>query len=92
VPPEPSVVAKLAKKYTSSALGDIVVSSGTNPTFDFGGWKSPMASRKNDDGTVSMVTIAPGAIGVPFVVSDKDGKRRLIVRDMQHEYVFTEVP
>src|SRR5205814_1946120 len=39
VPPDAAVISKLAKKYTSSALGDIIV-SGT--TFDFGGWKSPV--------------------------------------------------
>jgi hypothetical protein len=61
-------------------------------TFDFGGWKSPMATRKNDDGTTSLITIAPGITGEPFVVSDRDGVRSLVVRDMQHEYVFTEVP
>jgi CubicO group peptidase (beta-lactamase class C family) len=90
-PPDADVAAKLAKRYTNAALGDIVVSGeGAQRTFDFGGWKSPMASRKNDDGTVSMVTIAPGATGVEFVVADRDGKRALVVRDMQHEYVFAE--
>ena len=90
-PPDGEVAAKLAKKYTNAALGDITVGGdGPQRTFDFGGWKSPMASRKNDDGTVSMVTIAPGATGVEFVIGDRDGKRALVVRDMQHEYVFTE--
>jgi len=90
-PPDGDVTAKLAKRYSNAALGDIVVSGdGPQRTFDFGGWKSPMASRKNDDGTVSMVTIAPGATGVEFVVADRDGKRALVVRDMQHEYVFAE--
>lgn len=58
--------------------------------FGFGGWKSAMATRKNDDGTTSMVTISPGANGIGFVVGTRDGKRVLVVRDMQHEYVFTE--
>jgi CubicO group peptidase (beta-lactamase class C family) len=90
-PPDADVTAKLAKKYSNAALGDIVVGGdGPQRTFDFGGWKSPMASRKNDDGTVSMVTIAPGATGIEFVVGDRDGKRALVVRDMQHEYVFAE--
>jgi hypothetical protein len=89
VPPDPAVVAKLAKRYTNAALGTVAVSSeGGQVVFDFGEWKSPVASRKNDDGTVSMVTIAPGLGGFEFVVSDRDGKPALVVRDMQHEYVF----
>jgi CubicO group peptidase (beta-lactamase class C family) len=91
IPPDASIVAGLAKRYRNAALGDIVVSTeGTTYTFVFGGWKTPVATRKNDDGTVSIVTIAPGVDGAAFVVDKRDGKRALIVRDMQHEYVFTE--
>jgi hypothetical protein len=49
-----------------------------------------MASRKNDDGTQSLFTIAPGSAGFEFVVGEKDGKRTLTTRDAQHEYVFVE--
>jgi CubicO group peptidase (beta-lactamase class C family) len=91
IPPDPAVTAKLAKKYTSDVLGDLIVKSeGASCTFDFGGWKSPVASRKNDDGTVAMVTVAPGIPEFTFVVTDRGGKRALVVRDMQHEYVFVE--
>jgi len=91
IPPDPAVTGKLAKRYTSDVLGDIVVTSaGTTWTFDFGGWKSTVASRKNDDGTVAMVTTSPGADGFTFVVADRGGKKALVVRDMQHEYVFLE--
>jgi len=55
-----------------------------------GEWKSAVASRKNDDGTVSFITIDPTLAGFEFVVADKDGKRQLITRDAQHEYVFVE--
>ena len=86
-----TVVAGLAKRYSNSSVGDIVVTAeGPTCTFHFGGWKSPVATRKNDDGTVSVVTTAPGGDGVPFVVGNRDGKRVLVLRDMQHEYVFTE--
>ena len=50
-----------------------------------------MASRKNDDGTTSFITIDPSSAGFEFVVSDKDGKRQLVTRDAQHEYVFAEL-
>ena len=91
VPADPQLVAKLAKHYTSKELGDIdVLSKDGVTTFDFGEWKSTVASRKNDDGTVSLITIDPTNAGFNFVVGERSGKRVLIIRDGQHEYVFTE--
>ena len=58
-------------------------------TFDFGEWKSAVASRKNDDGSVSFITIDPTNDGFEFVVGERAGKRVLVIRDGQHEYVFT---
>jgi hypothetical protein len=48
-----------------------------------------MASRKNPDGTISFITIAPGVSGGEFVVGFGP-KRTLIIRDAQHEYVLEE--
>ena len=91
VPANPDLVAKLARRYSSPALGDItVVSDAGATTFDFGEWKSKVASRKNDDGTISFITSDPTNSGFEFVVSDRSGKRALVTRDGQHEYVFTE--
>jgi CubicO group peptidase (beta-lactamase class C family) len=91
VPAAPDQVAKLAKKYRSKELGDIDVKSADGKTvFDFGEWKSAVASRKNDDGSISFVTIDPAVGGFEFVVGDKGGKRTLTIRDGQHEYMFTE--
>ena len=89
VPADPAVIAKLAKHYLSKELGTLdVLDSGGGTTFDFGEWKSAVASRKNDDGTFSLITIDPTNAGFEFVVGDRAGKRVLIVRDAQHEYVF----
>jgi CubicO group peptidase (beta-lactamase class C family) len=91
VPANPDVVGKLAKQYSSPALGDIAVGAdGGGTTFDFGEWKSKVASRKNDDGTISLITIDPTNAGFEFVVADRSGKRALVTRDGQHEYVFME--
>jgi CubicO group peptidase (beta-lactamase class C family) len=91
VPADEVAVGKLAARYHEKSLGDIAVGkSGKDTTFDFGEWKSVMASRKNDDGTESLFTIAPGSSGFEFVVGGKDGKRTLTTRDAQHEYVFVE--
>lgn len=92
VPAAPDQVAKLAKKYKSKQLGDIDVLSEKGQTvFDFGEWKSAVASRKNDDGSISFITIDPTNMGFEFVVGEKAGKCTLTIRDGQHEYVFTEV-
>ena len=92
VPAAPDQVTKLAKKYTSKELGEIdVLSENGQTVFDFGEWKSAVASRKNDDGTTSFITIDPTNDGFEFVVGEKAGKRTLTIRDGQHEYVFTEV-
>jgi hypothetical protein len=65
------------------------VQEGPTTVFDVGEWKSAVASRKNDDGTLSFVTIDPTLSGSEFVVGDKDGQPRLVTRDGQHEYFFT---
>jgi len=91
VPAAPDLAAKLANKYTSKELGGIDVLSENGQTiFRFEGWKSAVASRKNDDGTVSFITIDPTVDGFEFVVGEKAAKRTLTLRDGQHEYVFTE--
>lgn len=91
VPAATTDTDKLAPRYLSDALGEITVRrAGAATVFDFGEWKSEVASRHNPDGTVSFVTVAPGVIGNEFVVGP--GPRpTLIVRDAQHEYVFTAV-
>ena len=92
LPAEPAAVAKLASTYENEALGQVrVVKQGKTTMFDVGEWKSAVASRKNDDGSMSFITIDPTVEGFEFVVADAAGARRLITRDAQHEYVFTEV-
>ena len=83
--------AKLAKRYANAALGEIAVSGdGESTVFDFGEWKSRVASRNNPDGTVSFITTATGMDGLELVVRDGAGPRSLVIRDAQHEYIFTE--
>ena len=91
VPADPAVVDRLAPHYTSKELGQLdVVRANGSTTFDFGEWSSAVASRKNDDGTISMITIDPTNSGFEFVVGEKAGKRTLTLRDAQHEYIFNE--
>ncbi len=92
VPAAAEATTKLAAHYRGAELGDIIVSRRDNMTwFDFGGWGSEVASRENDDGTLSFVTISPGSDGLEFVVADQPEGRALLTRDAQHEYRFKEV-
>ncbi len=92
VPADAAEAAKLAPRYVNAALGEVTVKKqpGGAVVFDAGEWYSSVASRRNDDGTISFITIDPSISGFEFVVADKDGKRVLVTRDAQHEYVFNE--
>lgn len=93
VPADPAEVARLATRYRNPALGSVsVVQEGGQTILDAGEWKARVASRKNDDGTTSLVTVAPCLEGFEFVVGTREGKRALVVRDAQHEYAFVETP
>jgi hypothetical protein len=93
VPADAAEAGKLAPRYVNAALGPVDVKrQGGSVVFDVGEWHSTVASRKNDDGTTSFITIDPAVDGFNFVVADKDGKRSLVVRDGQHEYIFAEAP
>ena len=55
-------------------------------------WRTAVASRQNDDGTTSLVSINPTISGFNFVAGEREGKRALIVREAQHEHTFVERP
>jgi CubicO group peptidase (beta-lactamase class C family) len=84
--------SKLARHYVNAQLGNITVKrSGEHTVFVWDGGESRIATRKNDDGTISFINADPPLSGFEFVKSEKDGKHALIVRDAQHEYVFVEL-
>ena len=91
LPANAADASKLAPRYASDELGEIAVRrDGPAVIFDFGEWKSEVASRKNPDGTISFLTTVPGMTGLELVVGNANGKRTLILRDAQHEYTFFE--
>ena len=90
VPADTAESAKLAGHFHNDALGDIdVCRERGRSVFDFGEFRSEVATRKNPDGSISFITIAPGIDGFEFVVSEAG--KRLTIRDAQHEYVFMGV-
>ena len=91
VPANADAAKQLAAKYSSDALGEIAVThQGAATWFDFGEWKSEVATKVNPDGTISFVTIVPGLSGLELVQGTTNGKRSLVLRDAQHEYTFVE--
>lgn len=89
VPADPAAVAALAPTYTNAELGRIEVVKGTTPVFRFTSFDTPVATRRNPDGTTSFVTLEPTVLGFPLVMAN--GGKQLIVRDGQHEYRFEAV-
>lgn len=90
IPAESSYSSELADEYINESLGYIkVLHKDESTIFDFGEWKSEMATEVNPDGTVSFITIATGLDGLEFIVGSGE-KKQLIMRDAQHEYVFEE--
>jgi hypothetical protein len=90
-PADPAAAQALAARYTNADLGDLVVRpEGGKTVFDFGGWSSEVASRKNEDGSVTFVTITPGADGYELDVAAGPEGKRLIIREAPRVYAFSE--
>jgi hypothetical protein len=89
MPGDEAQLSKLASHYTSAELGDLdIVRKGKTVIVDTGLWKSAAATRKNDDGTYSLVSVDPTLLGFEWVITSRDGKPALITRDSQHDYAF----
>jgi len=88
LPAAPDAAAQLAASYSNPDLGPMtVVRDASGLTFRFTAFSSRVATRKNEDGTISFITIDPGDQGFAFVLGS--GARTLTLRDGQHTYVFT---
>lgn len=91
-PPAPDVVTKLASFYSSPEHGSMTVTQiDGEVVLDPGVWKTAIASKISPDGRVSLVAIAPFALGLEFVVGESAGLSTLSIIDAQHTYTFTEV-
>ena len=90
VPADPSEVQRLASSYRNAALGGITVRKDADGiVFEFGGWKSHMASKANPDGSMSFISIDPGVRGFEFNARAASGVyTRLRLGDPQHSYIF----
>lgn len=92
VPGDPAVLAGLAGRYRNPEVGPLTISDRNGTKWVKAGFiEGPVATRKNADGTMSVVSAGPGGIPFDAVVGASEGKRTLTFRDSQHEYVYTEV-
>ena len=90
LPTMPERSRPLLGTYFNQELGALVIS------FDRGKlmlratsiW-SQATTKRNKDGTTSLVTISPGIGGLNFLVATRNGQQTLVLNDAQHEYVFT---
>jgi CubicO group peptidase (beta-lactamase class C family) len=90
-PPAAADLTLLAPAYQNPDLGRLAVETKDGATWFKGkAVSSEVASRHNDDGTVSFVSIDPGVRGLEFVVGGPADNRTLTIRDGQHIYVFTK--
>jgi CubicO group peptidase (beta-lactamase class C family) len=91
-PGDPAILSALAPAYRNADLGPLTISrNGKATRLAATAWSSDVVTRRNDDGSVSLVTVAPDFLGFDLLVGkDGAGKRTLTARDGQHVYVFTE--
>jgi hypothetical protein len=91
VPAAPADTAALAAVYANPDLGRLIIDkSGGKVMMHATAWNSEVATRHNDDGTISLITVDPEIIGLEFVIGSKSGKRMLTTRDGQHVYELVE--
>ena len=87
---EADTLQALAPVYTHPELGTIrVVADGANTWFDFGGWRTQVASVTGDEGMV-LESISPSVGGFRFTLSIDEGTRSLVLDDGQRAYTFLE--
>src|SRR3546814_9036373 len=85
-PGDPAVLAKLARHYRDPEVGQISVGEqGGQKWIKAGFVEGPIATRANPDGSVSIVSVGPGNIGVEALVGTADGKRTLTSNDRSEE-------
>ncbi|WP_343521122.1 serine hydrolase domain-containing protein [Sphingomonas sp.] len=91
-PGDAAVLGNLAGHYSDPSVGQITISDRNGQKWIKAGFvEGPLATRRNADGTVSVISVGPGNIGVDALVGTKDGKRTLTINDgQQTQYVYVE--
>ncbi|MEJ7597716.1 MAG: serine hydrolase domain-containing protein [Kofleriaceae bacterium] len=91
IPAPAPVIAGLAARYHNDVLGTIRVHrTATGAELDIRTVRAPLSARANPDGTTTIVGLSPGW-SPELTIGTRDGRRALIMRAGQHEYVFREI-
>lgn len=92
IPGDPAVLGNLAAHYRNADLGTLDVSRTAAATLlRSATFTAPLGTKRNEDGTDSVIATDALLLGSDWVVGKEGGKRTLTMRDGQHTYVFTEV-
>lgn len=84
-------VALVAGRYSNAELGPLTVAlEGGKLMMHTTAIHSELAARKNEDGTMSLYTVDPGFWGADVLITERNGKRALVLNDSQHEYVWAK--
>lgn len=87
-----ATLAALAPRYRNAELGEAVFTrKGGTMWVKAGVVDSAIGTRKNPDGSVSLVTTTAGISDFELLPKGEPGARTLVIRDSQHEYVYAEV-
>lgn len=85
--PEMVAIERLAASYRNDQLGQLrVIRERSRVIFDAGEFKLEVATKTNPDDSISFAVIEPGWVGMEFLSGEDQA---LILRDSQHEYIFT---
>ena len=91
-PGDPAILSNLAGHYSDPTVGQITISEKNGQKWIKAGFvEGPIATRRSADGSLSIISVGPGNIGVEALVGTKDGKRTLTINDgQQTQYVYVE--
>jgi len=89
-PADPAAAARLSRRYRSPDLGVLTVERRNNQTiFDFGGFSTPVASRRMPDGSVHYMATGAGFVDWLEVESPDPDGRTLLIRESHQTYRYS---
>lgn len=90
-PGDNSVIAKLAKSYNNDILGQIRIYEEKGVTYlDPDVWRTPIGTKKNPDGTTSIVATAPFMLGMELLIGESENRKTLTINYAQDSFTFVE--
>lgn len=88
-PGDPAVLDALAAHYDNAVLGPLTIRREGGRTYlDSTTVRSEIGTRRNEDGSHSIVMVSPAYRGSDILVGDKDGQPTITLDDGQHEFVW----